>query len=297
MRETIICIGRTGQIPYRFPQTEVSIASYEELCCYLSQHMICYLYTLPEESLLIYIKEELGLEKLYKQLVKFQSPDKDQMKYFATLFREGNYFTEDEIRVILDHYRSLKNESYTDQCKRLGDMMLNYGKASNAIQYYDEALKRLTVEDGSEAGRLFHNRGIAHARLFRFEDAKIDFVKAYQSNGEEISLFHYYGLLVFHNGDLASATKEIKDQFNVSDLMMESFEERLASMMEEQQYTEAASKYRKLVYLDVNQRTEDAKHYFDQMVREEQNAFRKQLEIDEKWVVTNVPVRYSIDKK
>ncbi|MBR5047229.1 MAG: tetratricopeptide repeat protein, partial [Eubacterium sp.] len=217
MRETIVCIGKTGTKPYRFPQTEVSVSSYEELCCYLSQHMICYLYTLPDEDLLVYIKEELGLEKLYRQLVKYSSPEKDQMKYFAALFREGNYFSEAEIRTILDHYRSLKNEPYPRQYKQIGDLLLKYHKATMAIQYYDEALKHLHGEEGVQAGNIYHNRGIAHAQLFRFEDAKIDFVKAYRNNGDEASLFSYYCLMVFHDGDLSGATREIRDSFHVPD--------------------------------------------------------------------------------
>ncbi|MDO4976489.1 MAG: hypothetical protein Q4E53_04420 [Eubacteriales bacterium] len=297
MRETIVCIGQIGKTAYRFPQTEVSITSYEELCCYLSQHLICYLYTLPDEDLLVYIKEELGLDKLYRQLVKLQSPERDQMKYFATLFREGNYYSEDEIRKILDQYRTLKNEPYPLQCKRIGDMLLGYGKATMAIQYYDEGLKRLEDQEDEMAGSLYHNKGIAHARLFRFEDAKIDFIKAYQNNGDENSLFHYYGLLVFHEGDLAKAAKEIRESFHVSDIVMDTFEEKLAGMMEEQQYTEDAAKYRKIVYLNVRNRNEDAQHYFESMVKDQQNSFRKELEAHEKWVVTNVPLRYSIDKK
>ena len=62
--------------------------------------MICYIHTLPGEDLLVYLRDELGLEKLYKQLIRLTDPEKDQMKYFSALFREGHYFNEDEIRKI-----------------------------------------------------------------------------------------------------------------------------------------------------------------------------------------------------
>ena len=295
MRETIVCIGKIGEKPYRFPQTEVSVSSYEELCCYLSQHLICYLYTLPDEDLLVYIKEELGLDKLYRQLAKLESPEKDQMKYFATLFREGNYYSEAEIRIILDHYRSLKNEPYPRQYKQIGDLLLRYHKATMAIQYYDEALKHLNGEEGVQAGNIYHNRGIANSQLFRFEDAKIDFVKAYRNNGDETSLFSYYCLMVFDNGDLAGATREIRDSFQVPDDLISQFEERLSGMMEEQQFTEDAARYRKIVYLNVNGRQEDARQYFETLVGQQRQAFRPQLESDEKWVVTNVPVKAALE--
>ena len=52
MRESIVCTGRVGKEPYRFPETGTPVFSYEEICYYLSGHMLFYLYTLPEEELL-----------------------------------------------------------------------------------------------------------------------------------------------------------------------------------------------------------------------------------------------------
>ena len=102
MRESLICIGKIGEKGYYFEDTGIQIFSYEELCYYMSQHMICYIHTLPGEDLLAYIRDELDLDKLSKQLSKLLDPEKDQMKYFAALFREGHYFNEDEIRDIID---------------------------------------------------------------------------------------------------------------------------------------------------------------------------------------------------
>ena len=95
MRESLICIGKIGKKGYYFEDTGIQIFSYEELCYYLKRHMICYIHTLPGEDLLVYLRDELGLEKLYKQLIRLTDPEKDQMKYFSAFFREGHYFNED----------------------------------------------------------------------------------------------------------------------------------------------------------------------------------------------------------
>ena len=52
MRESLICIGKIGEKGYYFEDTGIQIFSYEELCYYMSQHMICYIHTLPGEDLL-----------------------------------------------------------------------------------------------------------------------------------------------------------------------------------------------------------------------------------------------------
>ena len=208
MRESIVCIGKIGAKPYRFPETGTQISSYEELCYYLSRHMVCYLYTLPEEDLLYYIRDELGLDKLYRQLSKLMNPEKDQMKYFSALFREGHYYSEEEIRQILDEYRSLKNAPYPLQCKWMGDLSVRSGRAATALHYYKEALKQGTLEE-EEMGAVYHNMAVAKAKLFRFQDARILFLKAYQHGGEEESLFYYYCIIAFTEG-LEKAAEELQ---------------------------------------------------------------------------------------
>lgn len=77
MRESLICIGKIGEKGYYFEDTGIQIFSYEELCYYMSQHMICYIHTLPGEDLLAYIRDELDLDKLSKQLSKLLDPEKE----------------------------------------------------------------------------------------------------------------------------------------------------------------------------------------------------------------------------
>ena len=288
MRESIVCIGRTGNKPYRFSETGVCIFSYEELCYYLRGHMICYLYTLPEEDLLLYLKEGLGLHKLYHQLVRFTDPVRDQMKYFSTLFREGNYFSEEEIHQILDEYRYLKNLPYAVQCKMTGDMYLQAKRASMAIHYYKEALKDDTLTAG-ENGAVYHNRGIAQARLFRFGEAEKDFIQAYRYSGEEESLFYYYCLIALTE-NMEKAGKEL-EIFNASDLMRESFENRYAGIHEEYQYTAEAAREEKISYLKEHDKEEEAKEMYDRFMGGLRKAFRQELEMEDHLPAGSFPVR------
>ena len=286
MRETIVCVGQIGSKPYRFPETGTQISSYEELCYYMSRHMVCYLYTLPEEELLYYIRDELKLDKLYRQLSKLMNPEKDQMKYFAALFREGNYFPEEEIRQILDEYRSLKNAPYPLQCKWMGDLSVRSGKAATAIHYYKEALKRGTLEE-EEVGAVYHNMAIAKAKLFRFQEARVLFLKAYQHGGEEESLFYYYAIIAFTEG-MEKAAAELQT-FQVTDILKETFEERFAEMEEDFSVTDAAVKEKRIRFLYENQKEEEAAALYNQYVRKLQKEFRTELEVEDGLPVLNLP--------
>ncbi len=276
MRETLVCIGKIGTQGYYFDETGIRIYSYEELCYYFSRHMICYLYTLPEQDLLYYIRDELGLEKLFKQLIRLDNPEKDQMKYFSALYREGNYYSEDEIRDILDGYRRLKNAPEYLQNKWKGDLFIRYGYAKRALVCYQESLKYPKLS-GDELGCLYHNLGIAHMKLFRFSEAKIDFVKAYQYVGDEKSLFYYYGIVALTKG-MEEAAEELKT-FDDSDILLDSFQEEFAKMKDDFAYTELAGQFQKLVYMRKNGREEEARRAKSRLVRRLQKDFRKELDI------------------
>ena len=287
MKETIICTGQISREPYRFPETGICIYSYEELCYYLSSHMLCYIYTLPDESLLDYIKNNLKLDKLSRQLRRLTDPNRDQMKYFAALFREGEYFTEDDIRKILDDYRELKNTPYPMQCKGLGDMYLKSGRSSMAAFYYKEALKFGTL-DQEEQGNVYHNMALAKARLFRFEDAKVDFLKAYQYGGVEDSLFSYYCIVAMIEG-VSKADEEIAS-FEIQDVVMDSFENRYAGIRESFRHTGPVAWERRIRFLMEHGRQEEAEKSREQFAAVLKREFRKELYMDENLLVTNLPI-------
>ncbi len=293
MRETLVCTGKMAEQAYTFPETGVSIYSYEELCYYLSHHMIFYLHTLPEEELGIYLGNELGMERLSRQLARLNDPLKDQMKYFSALYREGSYYSEDEIREILDHYRSLKNAPVSMQYKWLGDQFCDYQRANMAAQCYQRALDEEDL--GREmSGEVYHNLGVAQVRLFRFQDARISFLKAYQNSEDENSLFYYFCILVLTE-DIQTATNELKE-FDISDLVLESFQVRFANMSEEFGRSEEATETKRLRYLVAHERTDREEEEKEQMIRRLQADFRKEMYLDEKLFVTNLPVRYNIDE-
>ena len=287
MKETIICTGEISREPYRFSETGICIYSYEELCYYLKGHLLCYLYTLPDESLIIFIRDKLKLEKLYRQLSRLTDPNRDQMKYFAALFREGEYYTEEELRKILDHYRELKNTPYPMQCKALGDLYLEAGRSSMAAFYYKEALKFGTL-DSDQQGSVYHNMAVAKARLFRFEDARVDFLKAYQYSGVEESLFFYYCIVAMREG-IAVAREDI-ESFEITDMARESFESRFAGIREAFRQTGAAAWEKRIRFLVEHGREEEAEKSREQFAAGLKKDFRKELYMDEHLLVTNLPI-------
>lgn len=290
MRETIICTGKTGSTEYVFPETSVGISSYEELCYYLREHMAFYVNSLPEEALSAYISEELGLSHLGKQLYRVDNPQTDQMKYFSALFREGNYYSEDEIKEILDEYRIKKEAPRYQQYKWIGDLYLQYRRYVMAIRYYDKALEE-EIPEGDLTVALYHNRAVANARLFHFSSAKIDFLRAYQHGGEEESLFSYYALVAFEKGT-SKANEELVD-FDTVEMYKDTFEQRFAEIPEEFEYSKSAERFKRVEYLMNHHRTDEAARLHLQYIRERQNEFRHCVYEDESVSFGTLPDTYA----
>lgn len=274
MRESLVCIGKIAERGYHFEETGVRIFSYEELCYYLREHMVCYLDTLPEPALAVYIRDALGLPQLYRQLIKLTDPEKDQMKYFSVLFRAGNYFNEEEIREILDTYRAMKNAPLYHKKKALGDLYVRVGHAARAAAIYEKLLDEPKLNE-EERGTLCHNLGVAHTRLFRFERAKIDFVKAYQYVGDERSLYYYYCIIAVTEG-MERADSELAS-FEVHDLLSAPFREGVMHMKEDFAGSAPALACQKILFQEENGREEEAKKTREHFVRQLQREFRSEL--------------------
>lgn len=286
MRESIVCIGNIAKVPYRFPETGTGVSSYEELCYYISRHMICYLYTLPDRELLLFIKEELGLDRLYYTLDKFAYSERDLSKYFVALFREGNYFTEEELKDIFDDYRRLKGMSRMMQCKEMGDLFLKYHKASMAIRCYELGLQQ-ELKDEHELGRVFHNLGLAKERLFRFKDAQIAFIKSYQYHGDEDSLYHYFSLIAMTEG-MKKAQESIQS-FQIPDMTMEDFRNRYVRSEEGFVDSDFSASLEKIRYIARNKNKQAAQKKAKAYIKRLQHDFRDELWMDEEMLKAKLP--------
>ena len=285
MRETLVCVGKIAEHPHVFPETGIAVLSYEELCYYMRGHLICYLYTLPDEKLARFVSEELKLEKLGKTLSRLTDPAKDQMKYFAALFREGNYYSEDEIRVILDEYRTLKNARRYEQYKWLGDLFYSSDRAAMAVTQYQAALKQEDVTD-AERGAVHHNLACSLIKLFRFRDARIHLLKAWQYGEDERSLYYYYAVIALQEG--LDRAREEMHSFEISDLVMDSFDTRYAQMQVAFQGSDAAARFRKMFTLSQKGREEDCIRVEENYVRKMQKRFRSEMDTGDQIFTMNL---------
>ena len=93
-----LCLLPQAKKPYYIENIRTNIYSLEELCFYLYNNACLIDETLMNERLLDWLRDELGLKKLYRQLYE-QLEKKDGAGFFILpIFREAGYLTNTQMR-------------------------------------------------------------------------------------------------------------------------------------------------------------------------------------------------------
>ena len=192
-----LCQVRTAQTPYYIENISTSIYSLEELCWYFYNNMYLIDETIVNEKLCIWIRDELGQKKLYRQMMEHLER-KDGTAYFIVpVFREIGYLSADELRLYQEKMSRLEVQPGDSRQKLKADSFLNSGMYASAISEYYQILERKSPANTGAAfySGVWNNLGCAFARQFMFEDAANCFYKAWKLVRTKEALRKYVSVL------------------------------------------------------------------------------------------------------
>ena len=176
-----LCLLEQAKRPYYIENIRTSIYSLEELCFYLYNNICLIDETIMNERLCDWIRDELYLTKLYRQLYD-QLEKKDGAAFFVTpIFREAGYLTSTEMREFQEQLARLEVQNTDMKQKLRGDYLVKEKMFARAVWEYRQILKR---RNPGKLGTQFYaavwnNLGSAYAGLFRFEQAAECFRESY----------------------------------------------------------------------------------------------------------------------
>lgn len=183
----ILCQTKKAETPYFIENISTNIYTIEELCYYLYHNLYLVDETIINEGLCSWIQEELDLPKLAAKLRpnlgKFASAE----DILYPIFKEINYLTYEELRVLNGQMKTLDAEPVAVREKRKGDALVENRMYVNAIHVYQKLLEREDLEVAREGltESIYHNLGCAYSYLFQMEKAVECFFNSYalgQSN-------------------------------------------------------------------------------------------------------------------
>ena len=178
-----LCQVKKARHPYFIESISTNIFTIEELCFYLEKNIYLLDQTIINEKLLDWIRDELGLVRLYRKLYEQLENGETIGNFILPIFKEIGYLSHDEFRELQEKIRTIEIQPEDLRRKMKADYLVEYRMYNNAIQEYATLLKN---RNPGKMGVQFYaavyaNLASAYARLFLFEEAADCLWKSYET--------------------------------------------------------------------------------------------------------------------
>lgn len=216
MGKLILCSGKRTDRPYVMPATGHRVYSIEELCYYIYNNIYFIDESLFSDSLIDWIRTELGLFERAEKLELINKQGADYKTLLVVVLCSADYYTEFEIKKLI---------SAVDEIRIMPNAKRRYKRANSFLQkkQYSRAAteyERLLVSEDavelspSDYGDVLHNLAVARMYTYGPEGAWELFLNAYERNGRKQSQQQYfYSLWLCSNEKFEEQLKE----YNVGD--------------------------------------------------------------------------------
>ena len=198
-----LCQVKRAAKPYYIESISTNIYTIEELCFYLYENVYLIDGTIINEALCDWLRDELGLRKLYRQLYEQLEKQEGVAYFILPIFREIGYLSPEKMRQMQEKLGKLEVQQEDVRQKLKGDYLVKCGMYSNAMNEYYQILERRGPGNlGAQFyAEIWNNLGCAYARMFLFEDAAECFLKGYRQVGTKEMLRRYVSVLPLYLSD------------------------------------------------------------------------------------------------
>ena len=192
-----LCQIKQAKKPYYIESISTNIYSIEELCFYLYENVYLIDQTIVNEALCDWIRDELGLKKLYRQLYEQLEKQQGVVYFIVPIFREAGYLSVKKLREVQEKLGKLEVQPEDSRQKLKGDYLVKSGMYSSAMHEYYQILDRKGPGKlGSQFyAEIWNNLGCAYAHMFRFKEAADCYLTAWRQTRTKELLRKYVSAL------------------------------------------------------------------------------------------------------
>lgn len=189
MSELWICREKTARHPFCVETLGLKLYNLEELCYFLYENAAFLEEGLIGEHLFTWLREELELPRLSQHLKEYARQGKNPVWCAWFLLQEAGMYREQELLPIQQLAREFQNWDEFGRRKLAADQLLKNEKYNRCILEYEKLLSRedASFQKPELLGDIRHNLGVAYAGLFLFQEAALQFARAYEQNRREQS--------------------------------------------------------------------------------------------------------------
>ncbi|SDB03465.1 hypothetical protein [Butyrivibrio sp. INlla16] len=218
MRGLILCTGRYALKPYYLEKIGRRIYSIEELCYCITQNAFLIDVDSFEMSLVDWIGNELGLEKLADELRHMIVHKCSAVSLAGMILDYVGYSTKEEIDSTEETLRSNADMDIYEKRMSRAEFLMKQGHITQAFSEYDYLLKHMPEMDKNIKSKIEHNQGVMYAHLFMYDMAAEFFHKAWEDGGADESYLGYLAAkrMMMDEKEYVSFVSSHKEAHNLS---------------------------------------------------------------------------------
>lgn len=185
MGRVILCTGKTATIPYCFDKLSIRVWNVEELCYCFYENAFLIEPDVVSGKLTDWLDKECGLHDLAESLNPLLHQKGSLAAFVVKILEYVGYYDLQALTHVSNTLQSGASLSDYEKKKKRGDYLVMNHKYVKALQEYDWLLLDLPESESKVKAGVLHNKGVALAGLFLFEEAAREFMAAYELSGDD----------------------------------------------------------------------------------------------------------------
>ena len=195
--QAYLCVGNYSSVPYVIQGLEIRTYCMEELCYAIKENAFLLDGSIMSDTLLNWIREQCGLKELADYLYPMVHRQGSLSTYVSAILQYVGLYDAETIKQVEQILKKGAGLSNLEKRKEQVDFLAKKKKYVAAIRGYDSLLLKweefgemgLAVPGDELKAAIYHNRGVAYARLMLYGQAGDSFLAAYRIGGAEEEYF------------------------------------------------------------------------------------------------------------
>lgn len=191
MGQIILGTGTYARSPYFMEKFYVNLYSVEELCYLFVEKAELLDRDVMQRDLVQWLDEECGLNQLAHTLYSLLNQNGSVTAFVGTILEYVGLYPPEVTEQTQQTIKSNEGLNPCERGKAKADHMLQNRKFFMALKLYHSLLAQIPETDAKLRGSIYHNMGVACAKMFMFRQAAEWFMQAYEADREPESLESY----------------------------------------------------------------------------------------------------------
>ena len=182
MGNLILCHSKKADRPLEITRIHSRIYTMEELCYYLCKNLYLVDYTIINDKLCDWLREELEVVELAEKLQMLIEEENAAEKFVLHILEYSKIYSESELMHVQNVLEKLKTQKDIERQKYKADNLLESGEVAAAILVYKAILREERDETIEEKfyGTIYANLGAAYGRSLIYEESAKMYEEAYE---------------------------------------------------------------------------------------------------------------------